>query len=182
MRGGLATAYHSLASDSILEWSAQWESALPDSSLTSDRLSDSQIEACAKAYWELSMCNGARRHLGLKTAFVTVGPTAAAKVLFAARPNSLPPWDEPIRRHFRFDGGEASYAAYLGYVREQIKELSVNAAHVGIKPEDIPSAVGRPQSTLPKLVDEYNWVTVTRGFAPVSAEELAEWHRWSEAG
>jgi hypothetical protein len=30
-----------------------------------------------------------------------------------------------------------------------------------------------------KLVDEYNWVTITRGFTTPSADDIAAWYSWA---
>ena len=53
------------------------------------------------------------------------------------------------------------------------------AARFGIKAGDIPSAVGRPESSIPKLIDEYYWVTITKGCAPATAKDLERWFGWS---
>ena len=45
--------------------------------------------------------------------------------------------------------------------REQLRELVDDAERFGIKAGDIPRQVGRPASSLAKLLDEYNWVTIT---------------------
>jgi len=64
-------------------------------------------------------------------------------------------------------------------VRDEVAQLRNEAAQLGIPPEDIPGELGRPTSTLPKLIDEYNWVTITKNLIPPEPEEIARWHRWS---
>ena len=44
---------------------------------------------------------------------------------------------------------------------------------------DLPRRLGRPQSTLPKLVDEYYWVTITRDCKPPDPHTLERWVAWS---
>lgn len=170
---------HKQAADSIVRWAEKWEPALPSASTTLDSLSDEDIQVVGDAYAGLSKCLASTRTRGGKQYDVQVGPTGAAKILFAARPKVFPPWDKPIRAEFRWDGGRGSYCSYLASVREQIRQLHHEAAELGIPPEDIPSAIGRPRSTLPKLIDEFNWVTITKHCLPPEPSEIARWYRWS---
>jgi hypothetical protein len=94
-----------------------------------------------------------------------VGATGAAKLLHALRPRVLPPWDDPIRSALSLDGGRDSYLTYLLDVQANVRGIEKEAAAAGIKAADIPRALGRPKSSLPKMVDEYFWVTLTRGLA-----------------
>jgi hypothetical protein len=172
-------AYDGLAAESIFRWAKQWESKLPDRLATLDRLPDRDIEEAGDAFAHLSRCLASRRTRNDNQYDVQVGPTGSAKILFAARPRAFPPWDDAIRNNLGFDGSRRSYCEYLAEVRTQIKQLCGEAAELGIPAESIPLEVGRPRSTLPKLVDEYNWVTATRGFSPPEPSEIAKWHRWS---
>jgi hypothetical protein len=174
-----AIAYEALAAESILQWARRWESKLPNPSATLDQLSDSDIEESAYAFADLSRCLASKRTRNGRQYDVEVGPTGAAKILFAARPRGFPPWDEAIRKALGFDGSRPSYRRYLAEVREQIRQLCTEAAELGIPAESIPLELGRPQSTLPKLLDEYNWVTATKPFAPPEPIEIAKWYRWS---
>ena len=174
-----AIDYHEQASESILEWARRWESSLPDSSWTLDRLSDEDIETVSGAYVDLLQRQASQRTRNRNVCGVRVGPTGAAKILFAARPSAFPPWDDPIRAKLGYDASQHSYRQYLMRVRHQIRQLCSEAAELGIAAQDIPREVGRPKSTLPKLADEYNWVTLTKDFSPPEAEEIAKWYRWS---
>jgi hypothetical protein len=177
-----AIDYHDLASESIQGWARQWEPRLPDRLATLDRLSDEDIQTAGDAYADLCGRLASRRTREGKTYDVQVGPTGAAKILFAARPRTLPPWDDPIRAKWALDGSRHSYCAYLVRMREEVKQLCHEAAKAGIPAEDIAQEVGRPGSTLPKLIDEYNWVTLTRGFVSPEPGEIAKWYRWSSQG
>jgi hypothetical protein len=174
-----AIEHHKQASKSILGWAEQWESRLPETSITLERLSDEDIQVVGDAYDDLSQRRASQRTRNGNRYDVRVGPTGAAKILFAARPLAFPPWDDPFRVKSGYDGSPRSYREYLAEVREQIKQLCSEAAKAGIPAGHIPVEVGRPRSTLPKLIDEYNWVTVTRGFLPPEPVEIAKWHRWS---
>lgn len=174
-----AVDQHDAAAESILRWAKRWEPRLPDRLTTLDRLSDRDIQDVGDAFADLSKCLASRRVRNGRQYDVQVGPTGAAKILFAARPRALPPWDDPIREKLGFDGSRPSYCEYLAQLREQIKQLHSEAADLGIPAESIPLEVGRPKSTLPKLIDEYNWVTATRGFLLPEPKEIAKWHHWS---
>jgi len=174
-----AIDYHDLAIESIRGWAKRWESRLPDRVTTLDRLPDKGIEEAGNAYADISKCLASRRNRDGSLYDVQVGPTGAAKILFAARPRAFPPWDDPIRARFEFDGSRHSYCDYLVRVREQIRQLCSKAAKFGIPPDNIPLEIGRPRSTLPKLIDEYNWVTVTKRFLPPEPSDIAKWHTWS---
>jgi hypothetical protein len=174
-----ATDYHDIASESIRGWAKRWEPRLPDRLATLDRLSDEHVQRAGEAYADLSGRLASRRTRAGKTFDVQVGPTGAAKIMFAARPKAFPPWDDGIRQNGGYDGSQCSYSKYLVELREQVQQLCAEGAELGIRAEDIPRQVGRPRSTLPKLIDEYNWVTLTRGFVPPAPDEIAKWYRWS---
>lgn len=174
-----ALAHEGLAVESILRWARRWESKLPGRSAALDRLSDADIEEAADAFADLSRCLASKKTRDEEQQDVRVGPTGAAKILFAARPTVFPPSDGAIRKALGFDGGRPSYRRYLAEVRDQIRQLCAEASEVGIPAESIPLEVGRPRSTLPKLIDEYNWVTATKGFLSPEPSEIAKWHRWS---
>ena len=97
-----------------------------------------------------------------KVSTVTYGPTGAAKTMFALRPLAIPPWDEPIRLELEHKGVN-SFRAHLARVADQLRSLSAAA---GIPVQDLPVFIGRPDSTPPKLIDEYNWIVITRGINP----------------
>lgn len=174
-----ALAHEGLAVESILRWARRWESKLPGRSAALDRLSDADIEEAADAFADLSRCLASKKTRDEEQQDVRVGPTGAAKILFAARPTVFPPWDDAIRKTLGFDGGRPSYRRYLAAMRNQLRELCAEASEVGIPAESIPLEVGRPRSTLPKLIDEYNWVTATKEFLPPEPSEIAKWYRWS---
>jgi len=174
-----AKNYHNLASESILGWADLWESSLPDASIALASLSDQDIQEVGQAYARLSKCLASKRARNGNLDDVHVGPSGAAKILFAARPLAFPPWDDPFRAKSGYDDSGRSYCDYLVRVREQINQLCSEAARLGIAAQDISTEVGRPKSTLAKLVDEYNWVMVTRGFLPPEPVEIAKWHHWS---
>lgn len=144
-------------------------------------MTDAEVYRASTAYGALKEIEASqrRKRRGLET--VSVGPTGAAKIMYALRPNSLPPWDDAIRRHFEWDGSPDSYVCFLRRVKREIQELVSDARSYGITAAAIPCEIGRIASTLPKIVDEYFWVTVTRKFQVPALAELQQWSRWGGA-
>jgi len=173
-----AVDYHDLAVKSILKWAERWNSKLPDSSATLDRLTNEEIKGIGNAYAALSKAVASKRARDGGLSDVEVGPTGAAKILFAARPRVCPPWDASIRGS-TFDDSSKSYCEYLAHMKELVEQLCSEAAKLGIPCEQIPLEIGQPRSTLLKLVDEYKWVTVTKDSPPPEAQDIAKWHTWS---
>jgi hypothetical protein len=54
---------------------------------------------------------------------------------------------------------------YLTNVSTQLRSLADEA---GRPVSDLPIIVGRPGSTPPKFIDEYNWIVTTKGLHPPS--------------
>ena len=93
---------------------------------------------------------------------VTYHDTGASKTLFALRPNVAAPWDEKIRVGL-WSRGIRSYQDFLGDVAEHLRSL---AREAGVEVRELPRLVGRPRSSPPKLIDEYNWVVYAVGGRP----------------
>lgn len=174
-----AIEYHPMASRELRAWGRQYPGRLPREGVSLVEVSDAVLDAVAEAYGDLKDRRASMKARKSGSHVVTFGPTGAAKALYALRPNALPPWDDPIRESLGYDGSPASYRHFLKSVREEVCNIQEEAARFGIKPADIPVAVGRPESSLPKLIDEYYWVTVTQAYAAPSAEEIERWARWA---
>jgi hypothetical protein len=171
--------HEQLASDEIAAWYDQWAGAFFPMETSLLDLSDAQLELVSAAYAGLAeRTAGKKKSRGGKLSTVRVGPTGAAKILFGLRPNALVPWDGPIRAHFGVGGSAQDYTAYLCRVRDELQELRADCAHLGCAFDGLPVTLGRPHSSLAKLVDEYFWVTVTRKYACPPADQLTEWVSW----
>ena len=157
------------ASDSLVRWADIWLSRLPPPGRLLTDLSASEIRQCAAAY-EALRAETASYKVRAKgqPVRVTFGPTGAAKTLFALRPLVVPPWDDPIREAFGYSGDAGSFRAYLTSVSAQLKGLALKAS---VSVAALPALVGRPDSSPPKLIDEYNWVTITRKLRPPVASK-----------
>jgi hypothetical protein len=132
-------------------------------------LTDPELDTAEEAFKNLAAkpcCTG-------KT-FASV-PTA--KILFALRPNALIPWDNAMLKHFRLNGSAVSYRQHLLWVKERLKDLSGECTKRGFALADLPTKIERPKSTLPKLIDEYLYVTVTKKFQ--LKQMIEHWEKWS---
>ena len=88
------------------------------------------------------------------------------------------PWDNAIRRRFGFDESADSYVQYLLKVQEWLNGLSGECQKHGFTLADLPTQVGRPKSSLPKLIDEYLWVTLTKKCQLPKKEMVERWAKW----
>ena len=171
--------YHELASREIADWYNQFARELFPKETALLDLSDDRFQLIERAYAVLvDRPAGERKSRGGGLSTVPVGPTDTAKILFALRPNALVPWDEPMRAHFRLEGSGQDYGQYLRKVQGELQELWKDCGALGIPFQSLPARLGRPHSSLAKLVDEYFWVTITRKCPCPPADQLAEWTSW----
>jgi hypothetical protein len=91
--------------------------------------------------------------------------------------NLCAPWDDYTLSRLGFDRSAASYNSYLRHVLSQLHAV---AAQAGVGIAELPALLGRPESTPPKLIDEYYWVTITRAFTPPTRQDLAKWLTWAD--
>jgi hypothetical protein len=174
-----STAHHAtVAAPSLVAWASKWLTALPPDDVPLDAIDQAQFDQIGQAYGDLRARQAGTRTLSNgSTSNVEYGPVGAAKTLFAIRPNLCAPWDEFTLTRLGFDRSAASYSKYLQLVLSQLREVAIQA---GIEIAGLPALVGRAESTPPKLIDEYYWVTITRGFVPPTREELAKWLAWAD--
>jgi hypothetical protein len=143
------------------QWVAQQEfHSLPQGIVL---LSDSNLDQLASAYEGLRGCG--------------LGPTAAAKCLFAVIPKCAIPWDEEIRTEFAVGEDGSGYRGMLKLSRDEGNMLQSDASRLGFA--DVFEAIGNPTFiTLPKLLDEYHWITITTRHHIPSRDELEKWISW----
>ena len=167
-----AREYHQHASDEIATWYAEDAELLPARDIDILNLPDEQMGPVADAYYRLSRRIASFRNGNVP---VAIGPVGAAKIMFAVRPRALPPWDSKIRDELGFDGSRVSYLDYLKHVKVCLSDLAVECDENGFRLADFPARLGRPEVTLPKLVDEYYWLTIARKIILPSQETLRQW-------
>jgi hypothetical protein len=174
-----SVGHHTMASDALKDWGRRWVDRLPAEDALLPALPGTVLDVAGQAYGDLSARRVSLRARGSRKYPVTFGPTGAAKVLFALRPSAFPPWDDPIRERRGYDGSPESYPRFLRDVQGEVVDLQQNALGLGISVAEIPARIGRPDSSLPKLIDEYYWVTVTKGCRPLAPEELELMSSWA---
>ncbi len=149
------------SSRSLGVWWDRHGASLPKPSRSLVALSHRELGSAAAAFGALAAAPAAWRSMPAGRASVSFGETAAAKTLFAIRPLAFPPWDEPIGVALGLRGaGGPGYGSYLERVAHTLRGL---ADRLGVPVDELPSALGRPGSSPPKLVDEYLWMRVNRG-------------------
>lgn len=170
-------AHHiTIAAPSLDTWANTWLTCLPPNDVMLDTIDQAQIEEISAAYNDLRGRAAGRRTLpDGSISYPTYGPVGAAKTLFALRPNVCPPWDGYTLDRLGFDHSGTAYGKYLQLVLSNLKAASVQA---GVQITELPALVGRAKSTPPKLIDEYYWVTITKGFMPPSQDTLEKWLTW----
>jgi|SRR5579862_4258033 len=156
------------AATQIKEWYESVSSELFPTTTGLLSLIDSDFDTIEKVFKGLADRPACKRK--------TFAAVPTAKVLFALRPNALIPWDKDILNHFHLNRSPASYRQHLVWARERLQDLSVECTQRGFALADLPTKMERPMSTLPKLIDEYLWVTVTNKFQPKLLIE--RWEKW----
>ena len=159
----LRKADESRTSATVIAWAERWLARLPEPGAGLVDLPTDTVTFAAIAFGELAESAAASRVRANKVDIVRFGPTAAAKALYAIRPNAFAPWDEPIRQALGLGENDAAYRAYLGIVARALTTLSERAR---AEVDELPSLLDRPNSSPPKLIDEYLWIRITRGLRP----------------
>lgn len=170
---------HDLASDQIRSWHEQHLFALPSDDLDLWRSTDADLENAELPYRDLAKRIACVR--GSNSFRVSFGPVGAAKILFAIRPRFFLPWDAAIRERLNYDGSPSSYVSFLRDTRRILHDLASACEDNGFSLSDLPTQLGRPQDTLPKLVDKFYWITITRGAEIPSPSIIQKWLDWSRA-
>jgi hypothetical protein len=171
----LSKDQHQIASKSILDWYQTNCDTLFSDKTPLWQLEDQEIETAANAYGSLKDRIGARRSRYGNKSKVHIGPTAASKILFAIRPKALMPWDEAMRKSFKCDGSPESYFKYLITIKNLTLHIRDLCTSKGFQIDDLSKKIGRPDSTVLELINEYVWVTETREIKLPSSEILTQW-------
>ncbi|MER7510884.1 MmcQ/YjbR family DNA-binding protein [Streptomyces lavendulae] len=114
-------------------------------------LADRDVARLAAAYGELAALPLGRR---------TLGPTAAAKALFALRPRTVMPWDAAVATRLH---GARDAAAFDRHLRTGRAWARAALAESGLDEEELTARLGRPGLPLAKVLDEYLYVTLSHG-------------------
>lgn len=170
---------HTSASSEILEWYNEYNSQIFRLDKKILDLTNKDLNDLNQAFDSLAKKPASFRVTGNDRSPNKIGPTGAAKILFAIRRHALIPWDNTIRKYFKYDGSGDSYANFIKQVISTLQKLKIECEKQGFDLEQLPEKLDRISSTLPKLIDEYYWV-ITRnpGSKPIS-ETFRKWIEWS---
>lgn len=174
-----AIEHHELAKQELFDWHSQFSDRLPAPAIHIWELTDNDYMTLRDAYDSLSSRTASLRRRGNNQSRVKFGPTGAAKTLFSLRPNSFAPWDEPIRDYFGHDGSANSYIEYLQTISGLLNELRPACEQHGFTLNDLPVKLLRPNSSVPKLIDEYYWMTITQNWQTPEPDTFRNWAEWS---
>jgi hypothetical protein len=144
--------------ENLAAWWIEISPNIPDRSMRLGRLADEELESIAHAYGSLVSRVAAVDRNGKSRTF---GPTATAKILYFVRPLAVTAWDRAIARHVP-GKGPAAFLEHMRVCRSWANELIEEAANEGLGEDEIGSSVGRPMSSVAKLIDEWLYQTMTR--------------------
>ena len=147
----LRRADTSRTDEALRTWWAAWNGRLPGGRATLTSLG------------EADLASAGRRSVKGTDVDVAFGDTATAKLLFAIRPQVFPPWDEAIRLAFGKPGGSAAYVRLL---RLSATALDGLARRLAVSVSELPEILGRPESTPPKIVDEFLLIRIAQSRRP----------------
>jgi hypothetical protein len=165
-RIGYPTGNEDLFADSLSTWWREFEQSLPPGARRLAELTDGQLSALTSAYGDLHVRPAAINRAGRTR---RVGPTAAAKLLYFVRPEAVAAWDRAIS--MRTGGGQtaSSFRRHLEICRGWAQKLEAEGRARGLEAEELGPYLGRPKSSVAKLLDEWLYATITGGFQPGQA-------------
>ena len=158
----LARAYHDLASESLSSWYTECQGMLPERHESLLALHDRDLEGAATAFASLVRRTAARGGSGAVAWDIHIGPTAASKIFFVLRPHAFPPWDASTRKEPERGDWKAAYLKYLVEAKSSLGELDDDCRRHDLEVTDLPHRLGRPDCSIPKLLDEYLMVRARR--------------------
>jgi len=179
-----AKAYHVHAAKQIDRWQHRFAMTLFPITKSLQSLTSADLDLVEEAYNCLvkktagrrkPTSGGKARRGGILVSFGSVG---TAKILFALRPHALMPWDDEIRKGLMLENSSGGYRKYLLMSKKWLDDLEKDCHKQGFALADLPVKLGRPKSSLPKLIDEYLWVTMTRKCKLPTKATLQTWINW----
>jgi hypothetical protein len=147
-----------LFAGSIADWWKAAGSSLPAQPI--EVLSGEEIALLADGYADLAARPGAlRTRGGVAAGERTIAPTAASKIMYVLRPETVPPWDAAIAKATVGGTSRDHFARHLTAAHAWAGALLAEARRLGVV--DIPARVGRPASSLARIRDEWMYLTIT---------------------
>ena len=85
-----------------------------------------------------------------------------------------------MRLQFKYSNDALSYIKYLKRVKDIALDLDKQCKLNGFSIEDLPKQIDRQDTTVPALIDEYHWVTITNKVKPPDKDTLKRWMNWKQ--
>ncbi|MHA1380688.1 MAG: hypothetical protein ACTSRG_20155 [Candidatus Helarchaeota archaeon] len=171
--------FYDLASSEIFSWYDKYSSQIFNLNKNILNLTKKNLDDLIPAFNSLANKIASYRTSKNNKIVYKIGPTGAAKILFAIRRNIFIPWDKKIREYFRLGKSGVSYVKFLSQVITILKKLEIQCKHFGFSLNHLPEKIGRPNSTVPKLIDEFYWVIITNASSIPEPEIFRKWIQWS---
>lgn len=92
-----------------------------------------------------------------------VGPTVASKLLAPLSPALFPMWDNPIASAYGFALNAAGYHQYLRVTQSVARRVRSYWTSMTSLEEHLKPACRQWKAPLTKVIDEWNWIRITRG-------------------
>ncbi|MFJ1755068.1 MmcQ/YjbR family DNA-binding protein [Kitasatospora sp. NPDC088134] len=143
----------------LADWWTAWADRLPAPGPGLAELDDTAIRRLAHAYADLAAVPVAAGRSAR-----TLGPTAAAKTLYALRPAAVMPWDAAIAEHLHGARDADAFARHLTLGRTWARAVLAEARTAGAPADggtSVPELVGRAPVSLAKVLDEYLYVRLS---------------------
>ena len=157
-----AVAYHEVASEETLTWyNEQLDNLVPFTRQIWD-LKERDLRCIRDVYQSLSGRTASHRHRNGQQFPIRVGPSGTANILFALRPHAFLPWMAAIRDRLGYKPDAQSYVSYLQRVGSLLGDMAPLCRQAGFSLAALPQRLNRPLSSVPKLIDEYLWVTMAK--------------------
>ncbi|HWR83756.1 MAG TPA: hypothetical protein VN285_10660 [Candidatus Deferrimicrobium sp.] len=173
-----AIQYHDLAQIELLDWYRQYTNWLFPPERNIWQLTQIDYNIIRDLFESLKSRTASIQHRGNREITMRFGAIGAAKILFAVRPKCFAPWDNPIRGAFGYDSSSESYVSYLEEIKNRLQSIRISCEQNGFTLANLPETLQRPNSSVPKLMDEYFWMTITQNWSVPDNLTFRNWVQW----
>lgn len=173
-----AINYHHLAQEELHDWYNQHANQIFPLNRNIWELEEGDFPTIQNLFDSLLNRTASIQHRGNSEIVKRFGAIGAAKILFAIRPKCFAPWDNPIRDAFDYDNSSDSYVLYIQEIKNILLTIRTSCEHNRFTLADLPERLHRQNSSVPKLIDEYFWITITQKWSLPDNDTFRNWTRW----
>jgi hypothetical protein len=150
-----------LFAESLAGWWSRAGNDLPPAGRRLAELDGGELRTISDSYGDLCKRPAAISRTGKTRTF---GPTATAKVLYFVRPDAITAWDKAISACTGKGSDQEAFLRHLTLCRAWAVRLEQEGSQLGLRPDEIGRDLGRPASSVAKVIDEWLYATITGGF------------------